>query len=38
MEAYTDEAVGLEPGQGQTSAEDMRHWPERWGEGGQAVT
>lgn len=38
VEAYSDEAEGLEPGQGQTSAQDMSHWPERWGEGGQAVT
>ena len=38
MEAYSDEAEGLEPGQGQTSAQDMSHRPERWGEGGQTVT
>ena len=35
VEAYSDEAEGLEPGQGQTSAQDMSHWPERWGKEGK---
>lgn len=31
MEVFGDEAVGPEPGQGQTCAEDISHWPVRWG-------